>query len=160
METQQSKEAYLSFRLGNELFAVSVHKVLEVLQKQVVTEVPETPDFIAGVINFRGEIVPVAETHIKFHMPTRSQEEKSVIVVLELQSGTDNLLISMTADAVKDVFEISDSEIKPVPPMGNSISSEFISGMVQKNGKFIMLLNIDKVFSTEEVGQLASSTLV
>jgi len=150
------KEVFLSFKLGKELFAVSVRKVLEVLEKQPFTEVPETPDFIRGVINFRGEIVPVADTRVKFKLPPLGEKEKFVIIIMELQFNEETILIGTTADAVRDVIEIADEEIKVVPNMGSHINPEFISGMVQRDEKFIMILNVDKVFSSQEINNLSN----
>jgi len=158
MDKHMDKEVFLSFKLGNELFAVTVKKVLEVLQKQQLTEVPETPDFILGVINFRGEIVPVADTRKKFRLPQQGENEKFVIIILELQINEETILIGTTADAVKDVIEIAFEEIKIVPNMGGQVNPEFISGMVQRNEKFIMILDVDKVFSLQEINQLSNTT--
>jgi purine-binding chemotaxis protein CheW len=158
MDKHVDKEVFLSFKLGKELFAVSVKKVLEVLQKQQLTEVPETPDFILGVINFRGEIVPVADTRKKFKLPAQEDNEKFVVIILELQFNQETILIGTTADAVKDVIEIAEEEIKVVPNMGSQINPEFISGMVQRNDKFIMILDVDKIFSSHEINQLSNTT--
>lgn len=157
MEKQNNKEVFLSFKLGNELFAVSVKKVLEVIQNQELTEVPETPDFILGVINFRGEIVPVADTRCKFKLPPLQVKEKYVIIIMELQFNDETILIGTTADTVKDVIEIASDEIKTVPSMGSHINPEFISGMVHLNDKFIMILDVDKVFSLHEISVLTNS---
>lgn len=160
MDKNIEKDVFLSFKLGNELFAVSVTKVLEVLERQQFTEIPETPDYIKGVINFRGEIVPVADTRCKFKLPPQNENEKFVIVIIELQLNDESFLIGATADAVKDVIEISNHEIKTLPSMGSQVNPEFISGMVQRNDKFIMILDVDKVFSLQEIDQLSNSSII
>jgi purine-binding chemotaxis protein CheW len=159
MDKNIEKDVFLSFKLGNELFAVSVKKVLEVLEKQQFTEIPETPDYIKGVINFRGEIVPVADTRRKFKLPPQDEKEKFVIVIMELQINEESILIGTTADAVKDVIEISNDEIKALPSMGSQVNPEFILGMVQRNDKFIMILDVDKVFSSQDIDQLSNSVI-
>lgn len=155
MKQEETKDTCLSFKLGNELFAVSVSKVLEVLQKQKITLVPDTPDYILGVINFRGEIVPVADSRIKFHMPQRTDTDKYVIIVMELESGEEKMVIGVTADSVMDVMNIDTKEIKPVPNMGSNLNTSYIAGMITVNERFIMILDVDKVFSTSEINEIS-----
>lgn len=146
-----NKEHYLSIKLDNELFAVSVHKVLEVLQKQHITKVPNVPSFIKGVINFRGEILPVIEARQKFNMPERANDDKNVIIVLDLQRDDKHIMLGVIADGVKDVLELAEDEIKEAPTMGNNFNPEFLKGMVKVDQGFLMLLNVDKVFSSDEI---------
>lgn len=142
---------YLSFIIGEEQFAVNVTKVLEVLQKQKITKVPNAPGFIKGIINFRGEVVPVFETRLKFNLQQRKDEESYVIIVLELVSGEEGMRIGAIVDKVKDVFAINDNEIKPVPHMSDNFNTDFIHGIVKQNEVFILLLNVDKVFTSTEL---------
>ncbi len=155
MKEEERKDTCLSFKLGNELFAVSVSKVLEVLQKQTITLVPDTPDYILGVINFRGEIVPVADSRTKFHMPRRTDTDKYVIIVMELESGEEKMVIGVTADSVMDVMNIETKDIKPVPNMGSHLNSAYIAGMITVNDRFIMILDVDKVFSSSEISEIS-----
>jgi purine-binding chemotaxis protein CheW len=150
-EQNSIKKAYLSFELNGEIFAITVHNVLEVLEKQKLTKVPKAPFYIKGVINFRGEILPVIDTRIKFNMPEKDDESKSVVIVFDIELSDKKLFIGGIVDGVKDVIEIADNEIKPVPDMGSKYNSDFIIGMIKNNDNFIMLLNIEKVFSTEEI---------
>jgi purine-binding chemotaxis protein CheW len=145
---------YLSFTISNELYAVNVTNVLEVLQKQRITVVPNTPDFIKGIINFRGDIVPVYETRTKFNISERASDEIFVIVVFDLNMGGDNIKIGAIVDKVKDVITVNDNEIKPVPPMSKDFNTEFLSGIVRKDEHFIMLLNVHKVFNEKEIVSL------
>lgn len=156
----ETKEHFLSIKLDNELFAVSVHKVLEVLQKQHVTKVPNVPEFIKGVINFRGEILPVIEARQKFNMPDRAENEKFVIVVIDLVVNQKQIMLGVIADGVNDVLELSENDIKEVPEMGTNYNSEFLDGMVKVDSGFLMLLNVDKVFSSEEINLIKDSQLV
>ena len=155
----QLKEHYLSIRLDNELFAVSVHKVLEVLQKQHITRIPNMPPFIKGVINFRGEILPVIEARQKFNMPERPEDEKYVIIVLDLMINDKKLMLGVIADGVKDVLELASDDIKDVPEMGCNYNSEFLKGMVKLDAGFLMLLNVDRVFSSEEINLINTTQL-
>ncbi len=155
----ETKSHYLSIKLDNELFALSVHKVLEVLQNQHITKVPNVPEFIKGVINFRGEILPVVEARKKFNMADRQQGQKYVIVVLDLEMNDKKLLLGVIADGVNDVLELSDSDIKSVPEMGSNYNPEFINGMVKTETGFLMLLNVNKVFSSEEINLISNSNI-
>jgi len=152
-----TKQAYLSFRLNKELFAVNAFKVLEVLEQQYITEIPQTPAYVLGVINFRGEILPVFDTRRKFNMPARDEKQKFVIVVLDLTINDQKVLIGTTADGVKDVIEIDDKEIKEVPEVGSSFNTEFLDGILYRDNGFIMMLNVDKVYAEENVELMLKS---
>jgi len=147
-------DTFLTFMLGNESFAVPVENVLEVLQKQTITRVPKTPPHILGIINFRGDILPVFDTRQKFNQSSKNQEEARIVVVFEIKEGSDKTTIAATADAVKDVIEINHSEIKPVPELGLDYDSRFISGAIRRNETFILMLDIKKVFSASDINDI------
>lgn len=153
----QNRNSYLSFSLYKETFAMNVVNVLEVLEKQSITQVPDTPEYIVGVVNFRGEILPVLETRLKFKMPHR-EEENYVIIVLELNTNGKKQLIGAIVDSVVDVIEISDNHIKEVPEMGSNYNSEYLKGMLKSEKGFTMILNIHKVFSQHE-SEIISNTI-
>lgn len=142
-------DTYLTFTLGEECFAVSVSRVLEVLQRQPITRVPRTPTHILGIINFRGEILPVIDTRCKFAM-TESTENKHIIIVFETNTDTKEN-IAATADAVQGVIDILPEEIKPVPELGLSYNATFIQGALRRNETFILMLDIDKIFSANDI---------
>ena len=152
------KKVFLSFRLGKETFAVSVKKVLEVLQKQHITEVPDVPSYIRGVINFRGDILPVCDARLKFNIGVHNGDDKYVIIVLDLENNNQRLRIGAIADGVKDVISIEESDIKPVPEMGLKYNADFLIGMIKSGDSFIMILNVDKVFTSEEVDFLKNAS--
>ncbi len=152
----QAKKSYLSFLLYKEIFAIDVINVLEVLEKQTITFVPDTPEYIVGVVNFRGEILPVIESRLKFNMPVR-QEAKYVIVVLDLILNGKKQLIGAIVDSVVDVIEISDNEIQDVPEMGSNYQAEYIKGMLKTKNSFTMILNIHKVFSKHESESISNT---
>ncbi len=160
MKTIDQTQHYLSIKLNDELFAINVNKVLEVLQKQHITQVPNVPDFIKGVINFRGEIVPVIEARQKFKMPERATTQKNVIIVLDLEVKDKKILLGVIVDGVKDVLELSEEDIKDVPDMGTNYNIEFIKGMVKLDNGFLMLLNVDRVFSSEEINIIDNTQLI
>ncbi|MCK5535648.1 MAG: purine-binding chemotaxis protein CheW [Bacteroidales bacterium] len=151
-------ESFLSFGLSDENFAISVHKVLEVLEKQKVSRIPKTPAYIEGVINFRGEILPVIKTREKFNMPSQAHDEKYVIIVLELDINDKKVILGAVADEVRDVLEIDKNEIKDVPEIGTDYDTSFLDGMLKVEDNFLMFLNVDKIFSENEILQVAEIT--
>jgi purine-binding chemotaxis protein CheW len=150
---------FLSFVVYKELFAVNVNKVLEVIQNQRITHVPNAPEYIRGIINFRGEIVPVFESRSKFNLPERSND-KYVIIVLDLSDGGEVFRMGAIVDHVKDVINIEDSEIKPVPAMSKEFNTNFLQGIFKLNNDFIMLLDIEKVFSVEELSEIKNTNKI
>lgn len=149
-------QVYLSFTIGNEVFAINVLKVLEVLQKQEITKVPNAPEYIIGIINFRGEVVPVFDTRVKFNLKSHSETESFAIVVLDLMKNNEPFRIGATVDKVKDVITLADSDIKPVPPMSSSFNTDFLSGVVRIDEKFLLIFDVDKVFTENEIQDIVS----
>ncbi len=145
------KKSYLSFQLDDEIFAINVKKVLEVLQMQKITKVPKTPDYIKGVINFRGEILPVIDTRQKFSLNKVEDYTKFVIIMLNFVRDHKEQKIGAIVDSVMDVFEYKEIDIKDVPELGSRYNLEFIYGMIKREDDFIMILDVDKVFSVEEL---------
>lgn len=144
-------EAYLSFGLDNELFAVSVYQVLEVLETAKLTKIPRTPKYVKGVINFRGEVLPVIDLRMKFKMENIQEQDKNVIIVLELKLKGEPVMLGAIADTVRDVLNIDKKQIKPVPDFDESYDSNFITGMLKLEEGFIMLLDMNKVFSIADL---------
>lgn len=142
-----SRETYLTFLIGEDYFAVNVTRVLEVLEKQRITPVPKAPGHILGIINFRGQILPVIDTRQKFCVTTENTSNKNSVIVYEIKGETDVTTIAATADGVKDVVEIDDNDIKPIPEIGISYDSRFIKGAVNLNDKFVLIIEIEKVLS-------------
>jgi len=145
---------YLSFMVCDEHFAVNVSKVLEVLQKQHITKVPNAPGYIKGIINFRGEVVPVFESRHKFNLPDRDPDAAYVVIVLDLSGENDVFRIGAIVDKVKDVISIDDKEIKPVPTMSRDFKTDFLQGIYKQGENFIMLLDVEKVFTGDELNSL------
>jgi len=144
------KNTFLSFQIGKEIFAISVKKVLEVLEKQRITEVPDVPDFVKGVINFRGDILPVIDTRLKFKIASIDQEN-FVIIVMEISENDKNMRVCAIVDSVHDVIAVDDSEIKPIPELGLKYRKDFLTGMIKTETSFIMILDINQVFTFEEI---------
>jgi len=150
--------SYLSFKLGDEEFAAHVGKVLNILELTKITEVPKAPDYMKGVINLRGTVLPVVDTRIKFGMTPTEYTTNTCIVVMEVELDNDMVQVGALVDAVQAVLEIDDSQIQPPPSIGSKYKSEFIYGMVKVDEKFIMLLDMEKVFSSDEIVSLQEKT--
>jgi purine-binding chemotaxis protein CheW len=145
---------YLSFIVGDELYAVNVNKVLEVLEKQSITRVPNAPRYIKGIINFRGEVVPVFESRTKFNLSDRPEDAPHVIIVLDLSKDNDIFRIGAIVDRVKDVISIDDNDIKAVPAMSKEYNTEFLQGIFKMGETFILLLDVEKVFTGDELNAI------
>jgi purine-binding chemotaxis protein CheW len=150
MDTTQ----YLTFKLGDEVFALDIGKVREVLDFTSVTKVPQTPDYMSGVINLRGNVVPVVDMRLKFDL---SQTEKTVntcVIITEIEVDGENTIIGAMADSVQEVLDLEPVQIEPPPRIGAKLNTDFIMGMGKHNDQFIIILNIDKVFSADELSEV------
>jgi len=143
--------SYLTFKLSDEIFAAHVSKVLNILEMVRITKVPKAPDYMIGVINLRGEVLPVIDTRIKFGMPLTEHTVHTCIIVMNIEMDGKTLDIGALVDAVQEVIEVDASEILPPPSIGNKYKSEFITGMISYGEQFMMLLDIDKVLTSDEL---------
>ncbi len=153
--TERESRQYLTFRLGQETFAVDVAKVREILDVVTITKVPQTPDFMRGVINLRGSVVPVVDMKLKFGMEATEKTVNTCIVVLEVFIDDETTIVGALADSVQEVVELDPSQIEPPPRIGMKLSIDFIKGMGKLNDEFVIILDTDRVFSFEEVAILA-----
>jgi purine-binding chemotaxis protein CheW len=144
-------QSYLSFKVGEELFAANVSKVVEILEVTKITKVPKSPEYMRGVVNLRGSVLPVIDTRLKFGMASAVDTVDTCIMVLTIHMENESFILGALVDAVQEVFEITDDQIKDAPTIGSKYKSEFIDGMIRLNEEFIMLLNVDKVFSSDEI---------
>ena len=143
--------SYLTFKLGEEEFAAHVGKVLNILEMTKITEVPKSLDYMKGVINLRGSVLPVIDTRIKFGMTPTEYTPNTCIVVMDIDMDGDSIHVGALVDSVQAVLEIEDTQILPPPSIGHKYRSEFIEGVANINDSFIMILNMDEVFSSEQV---------
>lgn len=154
-ETEEIQEqafgSYLTFMLGKEHFAVDVVKVIEILEVPKITSVPRSPEYLKGVINLRGNVLPVLDTRVKFNMSDTEMTVDTCIVVLEIDIEEEIVVLGALVDSVNEVIELQPNQIKPSPSIGSSYHPDFITGVVRIEDEFIMLLNIGKVFSIEEL---------
>jgi len=150
---------YLTFQLGVEVFGIDVFNVREILEFNSVTKVPKTPDFMRGVINLRGSVVPVLDMRLKFGLTETERTVNTCIVVAEVSFEGENIVIGALVDSVQEVFGMDESLIEPAPRIGTQLRTEFIKGMAKKDDGFIILLDIAKVFSFEEIAGLTGQDL-
>ncbi|RKX75759.1 MAG: chemotaxis protein CheW [Spirochaetes bacterium] len=142
---------YLTFSLENEHYAVDVAKVREVLELVPITEVPKTPGFMKGVINLRGGVVPVLDMRLKFGLHEGERTVDTCIIVMEVDVEGETIILGAVADSVQEVIEIQPEEIEPPPKIGTRLDTEFIEGMARNNDKFLIILDIDRVFTSGEI---------
>jgi purine-binding chemotaxis protein CheW len=149
--------SYLSFTLNNEHFAVNVSKVIEILEVPKITKVPKAPEYLKGVINLRGNVLPVIDTRVKFGMLAVENTIDTCVVVIEIDIDDEVLTVGALVDSVKEVIEISEESIKPSPTIGTDYNPEFMEGIVKMDNDFLMILDIGKVFSTHDIILLNTS---
>jgi purine-binding chemotaxis protein CheW len=158
--------SYLSFRIGNEVFAANVKNILNILEMTKITKVPKAPAYMKGVINLRGTVLPVIDSRIKFGISETQITSNSCIIVLELHVGSEPVLVGSIVDSVKEVLEIADSDVLPPPSLGTNFRSDYLKGISHSEEGFIMLLDAEKVFASDEIidltniAQNANSSLV
>lgn len=152
--------SYLTFKLEEEVFAANVSKVLNILELSKITKVPKSPRFMKGVINLRGSVLPLIDTRLKFEMEETEYTTNTCILVLDIDMSGESVHVGAIVDSVQEVVEFDESHIQPAPSIGTKYKSEFIEGMAKKNDSFIMILNMDLVFSTEELSLLKESAAV
>lgn len=142
---------YLTFNLSDEVFAVDVGRVREILEITNITKVPQTPEFMRGVINLRGSVVPVIDMRLKFGMSETERTVNTCIVVVEVDMDGENIVLGALADSVQEVIEMEPSQIEAAPHIGTHLNTAFIKGMGKHNERFVMILDIDKIFSGDEL---------
>jgi purine-binding chemotaxis protein CheW len=152
---KEETTTYLTFVLGTESFGVDVRNVREVLDFTTITRVPRMPEFMRGVINLRGSVVPVIDMRLKFGMEKAEDTVDTCVIVMEISLDGETTVVGALSDAVKEVFDLDASQIEPPPRIGTSLNTEFIRGMGKHDEEFIIILDIDRVFSAEELALVA-----
>lgn len=142
---------YLTFRLDNEIFALEVSHVREILEFTTVNRVPKTPEYMRGVINLRGSVVPVFDMRLKFGLGRTEKAVNTCIVVVEVSLDGENTIIGALVDSVQEVFELGPGQIEPAPKFGHHLETTFIKGMGKRDEQFVIILDIDRLFSTDEL---------
>jgi purine-binding chemotaxis protein CheW len=151
----EEEAQYLTFMLSGEMFAIGILGIKEILEYGQLTSVPLMPAFVRGVINLRGSVVPVVDLSARFGRNSSEITRRSCIVIIEADSEAGTQDVGLMVDAVSAVLEIPASEIEPAPNFGTKIRADFISGMAKVNGKFVIVLNVDRVLSVDEMAMLS-----
>lgn len=142
---------YLNFTLGKEVFAVDIASVREVLELTAITKIPRTPDYMCGVINLRGHAVPVMDMRLKFGMPETETTVDTCIIIVEVDFEGESIVMGGKVDSVREVFDLTADHIEAAPRMGTSINTDYIKGIGKQDETFVIILDIAKVFSAEEL---------
>ncbi|EGW22881.1 chemotaxis protein CheW [Methylobacter tundripaludum] len=153
----EEQQQYLTFMLSGETYAISILRIKEIIQYGQLTEVPRMPDFIRGVINLRGAVVPVIDLSARFGKQPTAIGRRNCIIIIEVALGAETQSVGVMVDAVNAVMEIPASEIEPAPTFGTNIRADFIAGMGKINGKFVIILNIQHVLSMDDMAALATA---
>lgn len=147
---------YLTFTLNEEHYAVPVAKVREVLEYTRITKLPRTANFMKGIINLRGSGVPVIDLRLKFSMDETPIAKDTAIIVLDVEGTDGSVIVGALADAVHEVVEIAADKVEPAPRFGTKLAAEFIKGVGKRDDAFIIILDIDRIFNSDEVTMLRS----
>lgn len=163
MSTQVATETsqYLSFKLDGEIYAMDINNVREVLDLTQITKVPRMPDFMRGVINLRGGVVPVVDLRLKFGLQETEIGVDTCIIIIEVSLEGEETILGIMVDSVQEVMSLESDQIEPPPKIGTRLKTEFIRGMGKKDNDFIIILESKKVFSAEELAvvQISESQL-
>ena len=149
---------YLTFKLSEEVYALDIGKVREVLDFTTVTKVPRTPEFMRGVINLRGSVVPVVDLRLKFGMPKTEKTVNTCVIIVEVTVDGETTILGALADSVQEVIDLGPEQIEPAPKIGTKLRTEFIKGMGKQDEHFIIILDIDQVFSADELSLVKGDT--
>ena len=148
---------YLTFKLDSEVFALDVATVREVLDFTNLTRIPRTPEFMRGVINLRGSVVPVVDLRLAFGMSATEKTVNTCVIVVEVTLEGETTIMGALADSVEEVIDLEPEQVQPAPKIGTSIKTDFIRGMGKRDTRFLMILDIDRVFSADQLGGLRSA---
>jgi purine-binding chemotaxis protein CheW len=151
---------YLTFQLGKEIFALGIGQVREVLDYTEITKVPRTPAYLRGVINLRGGVVPVIDLRLKFGMEQTRKTVNTCIVIAEVDLEGETTVLGALADSVREVLELNPGDIEPPPRLGTRLDTRFIKGMGKRDDDFIIILDIDCIFSAEELAKVHGAATV
>jgi len=152
--------SYLTFKIEEEIYAANVSKVLSILELSKITKIPRTPDYIRGVINLRGAVLPIIDLRIKFGLTPTEFTSNTCILVLEI--NIDNITVKLGAlvDSVQEVLEIEDNDILAPPNIGTKFQADFIDGMFKMDNSFIMILSMDMLFTHDELTVMSYSEAI
>jgi len=151
---QERGGKYLTFSLANEEYGIGILKIKEIIGMMPITTVPQTPQFIKGVTNLRGKVVPVLDLRLRFRMDAQDYSERTCIIVVEIINPSETILIGIIVDSVSEVLNIRGEDIEDTPVFGTNLNTDYILGMAKVEGKVKILLDIDKVLTRQEISLL------
>lgn len=154
-DKKELESKYLTFKLGGEEYGLEIHKVIEIIGLQEITPVPRTPDYLRGVINLRGIIHPVIDLNKKFGMEQTRETDLTCIIVVTIERDGKQEKMGIIVDEVSEVEDISKDDIEVTPDLGNDINTEFILGMAKTEGAVKMLLDLQKVLTSQEINMIS-----
>jgi len=153
----EEQNQYLTFQLGGEMFAIGILNIKEIIEYGSLTEVPMMPEFIRGVINLRGAVVPVVDLSARFGRKRTEVTRRTCIVIIEVETDDEKHDVGLVVDSVSEVLEIAAGEIEPAPSFGTKIRADFIHGMGKVNGKFVIILSVNNVLSLDDLAMLENT---
>ena len=145
---------YLTFILAEEEYGIGILKIKEIIGMMPITTVPQTPDFVKGVINLRGKVIPVIDLRVRFGIAAMEYTERTCIIVVEIEGHAGTIQIGTVVDSVSEVLNIKGEDIEPPPTFGTKLDTDYIFGMAKVEGGVKILLDIDRVLSNEEIAVL------
>ncbi|MFZ3046435.1 MAG: chemotaxis protein CheW [Desulfatirhabdiaceae bacterium] len=145
---------YLTYTLANEEYGIGILKIKEIIGMLPITSVPQTPLFVKGVINLRGKVIPVVDLRLKFAMPPMDYTERTCIIVVEISATTGAIMIGVVVDSVSEVLNIKEEDVEDTPTFGTRLNTDYILGMAKMSGGVKILLDIDKVLTSQELSSL------
>jgi len=150
-----SLNKYLMFTVENEYYAISIAKVQEIIRYTPITPLHETSSFLRGVINLRGRIIPIVDMRLKFGLPEKEYNERTVFIIVEVLGAKDIYHIGIAVDNVHDVVEIAEDKIEKTPEVGFKFKSKYLYGIVQLGERMVLILNLDGILTTEEIVEVS-----
>ena len=148
---------YLTFSLASEEYGIGILKIKEIIGMMPITSVPQTPEYIKGVVNLRGKVIPVMDLRLRFSMPAMDYTERTCIIVVEISGQAGTVQVGVVVDAVSEVLNIKSEDIEPTPSFGTKLNTDYILGLAKTGGGIKILLDITRVLSSEEAMLLAEA---
>ena len=147
------KDKYLTFHLAGEDYGIEIKYVTEIIGIQKITEVPDMPDFVKGVINLRGKVIPVMDVRVRFHLASRDYDERTCIIVVDINETSVGLVV----DEVREVANIPEAQVEPPPATGSGTGSRYIQGMGKLDDEVKIILNVSQLLYEEELAQMEAA---
>ena len=154
MDERKNIKTYLSFTLAGELFAIDVRNVVKILQMQKITKIPQSPPYLKGIINIRGNVIPVVDMYNKFGFKTPDNFEDLIILIFSFSLEEEENSVGIIVDRANEVFEAESDLIKDYPSLSQKYNANFISGVYKKDDDFVLILEINKIFSSEDIAEI------